>query len=161
MYDPNPFESKGRSKIVKKIEKEQGSVSEFINKAEKWLDKLPEGYVQQNPSLKPLWRSGVDLTDPKRLRILNRKITSIEHVEWLNSVIARIEKMEEEIRNASLPPVSTRVEREDKMREKFQNRKESALEFMADVKEYAEKRLNVTERQMEALNETYKRYESL
>ena len=69
--------------------------------------------------------------------------------------------MKEEIRNASLPPISTRVDRKDEMRRKFQNRKESALEFMEDVKEYAEKKLNVTEKQMEALNDTYKRYESL
>jgi hypothetical protein len=161
MYDPNPFETKGKSKIVKKIEKEHGSVSNFIGKARKWLDKVPEGYVRQNPSLKPIQNKEVDLFDPKRLRILNRKITSIEHVEWLNSVIGRIEKMEEEIRDASLPPISTRIDREDEVRRKFQDRKKSALEFVEDVKEYAEKKLNVTEKQMKALNDTYKRYESL
>lgn len=161
MYDPNPFEMKGKSKIVKKIEKEYGSVSSFISKARKWLDKLPEGYIWQNPSLKPIRNKEVDLSDPKRLRILHRKITPIEHVEWINSVIARIEKMKKGIRNASLPPISTRVDRENEIREKFQNRKESELEFMEDVKEYAEKKLNVTEKQMESLNDTYKRYESL
>jgi hypothetical protein len=160
-YNPNPFESKGRSKIAKKIEKEYKSVSAFIVKAEEWLDKLPEGYVQQNPSIKPIRNKDVDFFDSKRLRILYRKITPIEHLEWINSVIGRIEKMKKEIQNTSLPPISTRSNREDEMRKKFQNRKESAIEFMEDVKEYAEKRLNVTEKQMKALNDTYKRYESI
>lgn len=168
-YDPNPFESKSRSKIAKKIEKEYESVSVFVDKAEKWLDKLPEGYVQQNPSIKPIRNKDVNFFDSKRLRILYRKITPIEHLEWINSVIGRIEKMKKEIQNTSLPPISLRYRgeisprsnREDEMRKRFRNKKESALEFMEDVKEYAEKKLNVTEKQMKALNDTYKRYKSI
>lgn len=160
-YDPNPFQTKGKRKIFEKVENEYGSVKAFINKAKKWLDKLPEGYVQQNPSIKPIRNKDVDFFDSKRVRILYRKITPIEQVEWINSVIGRIEKMKKEIQNTSLPPISTRVDREDEMRRKFQNRKESALEFMEDVKEYAEKKLNVTEKQMKALNDTYKRYKSI
>lgn len=160
-YDPNPFQTKGRSKIVKKIEKDYESLDKFIEKSRKWLNKLPEGYIQQNPSLKPIRNKQTDLFDPKRLRILYRKITPIEHLEWLNSVIGRIEKMEKEIRDTSFPPISTRSNREGEMRKEFQNRKESAIEFMEDVKEYAEKKLNVTEKQMKALNDTYKRYESI
>jgi len=143
------------------IQKEYGDIETFRSQAKRWIQSLPEEYFESNKDIKMVRDKNVDWNDAVILRIVHRKMASLEHVEWINSVVERIEKMEEEVENASLPPVSTRVDREEEMRKKFQEQKESALDFIDDVKDYALRNLKVTERQLEALNRTYKKFEQL
>ncbi len=147
--------------IVRKIEKEHGSVSGFALAANKWLDKLPEKYLENNRELKKLRDKSPDWQDPTVLKIANRKFTSVEHADWINSVLGRIEKMKRRVENASLPPVSTRSSMEEKMRKRFRKDKKSALDFMRSVENYTYRNLRITKDQMEALNEIYERYEKL
>lgn len=150
-----------KNSILRQIEKEYGDVDSFVSKAKEWLRKLPREYLDHNKDLKALRDKTPDWNNSTTLAIVNRKMTSIEHVEWVNSVLDRIDRMEDRVGNASLPPVATRSSMEEKMRKRFRKDKDSALQFMNSVRGYVQRNLKITEDQMETLNEIYERYEKL
>lgn len=150
-----------KNSILRQIEKEYGDVDSFVSKAKEWLRKLPREYLDHNKDLKALRDKTPDWNNSTTLAIVNRKMTSIEHVEWVNSVLDRIDRMEDRVGNASLPPVTTRSSMEEKMRKRFRKDKDSALQFMNSVRGYVQRNLKITEDQMETLNEIYERYEKL
>lgn len=161
-YDPNPFEDK-KKELVNKIEKEYGSVKNFVALVTKWFDEVPERHLQANPALRVIKEKGMDMSDPSTMAVMYRKVTSIDHVRWIDGVLERIQKMKQEIQNTNLPPLSSRADSFDETnaRKQFSRGKKSAIEFIDDVKEQTEGKLRITEDQMQKLNEIYKRYKKL
>jgi hypothetical protein len=139
----------------KQIAKKHGSVEEFSDKAKKWVQKLPPGYLDRNKDLRKLHDKPVDWEDPMVLAIVDRKFTSVDHANWVSGVVNRINRMIEDIMELkqNLPASLS-----DDNRKKAKSELESSLDFMRSVRRYAERNLHVTENQLEALNKTYKRY---
>lgn len=133
-----------------------GGEKEFVKKAKKWLREIPDGCLRSNKELWIIRNKNVNWSDSQILAIVERKFTSLDHAEWLNSVVKRIDRMCQVVESAEL---SSKYE--EKFHKEFRSRKDSALDFMQSVKEYVHSELNVTEKQLDALNNTFKKFESL
>lgn len=154
----------GNTPRLNSIRKEYGDIDSFRAQAKDWLDNLPKKYLKENKDVQMIRNKNVDWEDPTVLTILHRKITSIDHIDWIRDVVNRIDTMKRHIENARIEnhdsyPTDRKVP--EKVRENVKREKSSALDFMDSVRDYALRNLKVTERQLEALNETYKKFERL
>lgn len=151
---------------LEKIKSEHGSAENFIRKAKEWISKLPKEYIEDHAYIDKFTNKSVDWSDPKTLIIINRCFTSIEHVNWINSVLKRIGKIENQIDRVHLlahPPGGLNDSTKQKVtdsQEDFEKAKESALDFVQSVKGHVRSNLDVTEKQLEALNNIYERFDS-
>lgn len=154
---------------LEKIKNEHGSIVNFIQKAKEWISKIPKEYIETHAYINKFTSKSVDWEDPKTLIIINRCFTSIEHVEWINSVLRRIGKIESHLQKVKLKTRprfgstnnnnSTTRQNIDDFQGDFEKAKESALEFVQSVKEHVRQNLDVTERQLKALNNIHQRFD--
>ena len=151
---------------LEKIKSEHGSAENFIRKAKEWISKIPKEYIKNHPHIDIFANKSVDWSDPKVLIIINRCFTSIEHVDWINSILRRIGKIENRLQRVKLnaqPRLGLNNSTKQKVtdsQEDFEKAKESALKFVQSVKEHVRENLDVTENQLEALNNIYERFDS-
>lgn len=155
---------------IKKVRKEHGDVDTFVKKMEEWLEKVPDPCLSQNKEIWTLAKKDVDWSDPKTIAIAERSFTSIDHAEWLQSVMKRIDAIHREIERsdvenaverASGVPKGVGGEIDDFIVERFEEKMESAKDFVRSVKGYVEREMNITPKQLEALNNIYKRYREI
>lgn len=148
-----------------RIEREYGDVDSFVTHVKDWMERLPRKYLQENSEIKRIWKkvAYIDWNDPHVLSILHRKVTSLDRLDWIDSVIDRIDMMRDNIRSASIENHEKYDGQliSEKAQEELKERKSGAIEFMDSVEDYALRNLKVTEKQLEALNETYKKFEPL
>lgn len=140
---------------MSKIEKEFGSVENFIEKFRKWKEKLPKAVFEENRTLRKLAKKPLSESESARLRIAYRNFTSLEHAEWLKSVIVRIDKIADHISR-------TKPERFDKHEKPhIESEKESALGYVKDVRRWICEYLEATEDQLKTLNGIYEKHEKI
>ena len=149
---------------LEKIKSEHGSAENFIRKAKEWISKIPKEYIENHPHIDTFANKSVNWSDPKVLIIINRCFTSIEHVDWINSILRKIGKIESRLQrvklNAHFGLNNSNRKKIIDSQEDFEKAKESALEFVQSVKEHVRENLDVTENQLEALNNIYERFDS-
>lgn len=146
------------------IQKEYGTCKKFRQKAERWIESLPEEYFEANKDIKKIRDKDVDWKSTIILRIVHRKMTSIDRIEWIENVVDRIRKMKKRLKRAQIEnheDISSRSKVPDRVQKKLEQKRSNAIDFMKDIEKYALQNLNVTEKQLEALNKTYKNFEQL
>jgi len=137
------------------IENSYGSVDAFRSKAKRWIRKVLNEHFEHNSALSVIRRKNVDWNDPIVLGIVEYNYTSIEHIEWIQNVLNRIEKMRSDLNKI---PESISDDRHPKIHENVEREISSAVNFIDSVESYVHKNLHITEKQLEALNNVYTKY---
>jgi len=158
------------SSVLKKIKQEYGDVETFIKHGKEWLDKLPAECVEANDELRVVKEKNVDWSDPTVIAIVERKMTSLEHADWLSSVLDRIDHIIQEVRSTDVEDMGERASGvpkdlgdslDDFIEKQLQKQKQSAIDFLIDVRTYAREKFTITPKQLERLNDIYKRYKKI
>lgn len=152
----------GESLSVKKIKRKHGGIPAFIQKAKKWIESVPREHIEAHGDLKAIADKNVDWSDPTILAIVNRRFTSLDHAKWINSVLERMDRIERHVKRKCvgaqfIDDISALPLDPEKRLEKS---KESALDFISSVRGYVYQNLDVTEKQLQALNDIYKRFDN-
>jgi len=152
----------GEAPSVKKVKSKHGDVSTFIQKAKKWVESVPREHIEAHGDLKAIADKNVDWSDPTILAIVERRFTSLDHVEWINSVLKRMDRIE---RHVSRKRVGAQMSAQSQdlpfdPEERLEKSKESAIDFISSVRDHVHRHLDVTEKQLQALNDIYERFDN-
>ena len=154
---------------IEEIKKEHGSIPDYISTVKRWIRELPDPCINSDQVLRQIDGDAVDWSKPTVLLAVDSKFTSVQHAEWLQSVLERIYKIEREIQTTDVEdiiehqsgiPNSVGTIDKDLM-VLIEEEKMSARDFVRSVREHVHKEMDITSSQIKALNDIYKQYEKI
>lgn len=152
---------------IRQIRDEYGDLTTFIQKAQEWIQKVPPECLENQSGLKTIKKrlsQGRTINwSTTSLTAVHRRMTSVKHIEWIKSVLRRIDSIERLVERKNFPLVSVEVDThdEEELNRIFQDHKKTALKFTDSVRTYIHNRMDVTEKQLDTLNSIYERFESI